>query len=160
MRRTITIVAVLFAAVLVSAAGAAAPQASPRPPVTITKPADNADVESGGLASGTFDASIKDDIWVFIWPGQAPGRGWPQTPNAADGAPAVVNKQKREWNTPVTFGGPPQSYEVAVYTASKAASARISKLLKQWAKANDYPGMTLNQLDGLVEHQRIRVQRP
>ena len=125
----------------------------------ISTPANNALVKDNGLASGTFESSITDDIWVFVWPAQAPGKGWPQSPNAADGAPAALDKQRSQWATPVGFGGPPQSYEIAVYTATKATSARIGKLLKKWAKTNNYPGMTLNQLDGLEERHRITVRK-
>jgi len=139
---------------------AATTQDKPRSSVTITNPANNALVAKAALATGTFDSSIAGDIWVFVWPELAPGKGWPQTPNAADGAPAVLNKQTSIWSTPVGFGGPPQSYEIAVYTASKPASARIGRLLKNWAKRGDYPGMTLNQLDGLVERHRITVRKP
>ena len=135
---------------------------TPTSPVMITKPANNALVTNDGLASGTFDSSIKDDIWVFVCPAKAPDKCWPQSPDASKGAPAVMNRQKSEWSTPVGFGGPPQSYEIAVYTASKSASAQIGKLLQRWATKNDYQGLKLDKLAklALVERHRITVRKP
>ena len=134
-------------------------EARPLSPIVITTPANNALVRGDAVVSGTLDPTITDDIWVFVLPAQAPTKGWPQSPDAAEGAPAALNKQRNQWSTPVGFGGPPQSYEIAVYTATKATSARIGKLLKKWAKTNNYPGMTLNQLDGLEERARITVRK-
>jgi hypothetical protein len=134
--------------------------ALPRGGVAITYPIDNALVENDALVRGTVAASITNDIWVFVWPKRAPGMGWPQSPNAAEGAPAVRDKEKNEWATPVGFGGPAQSYEIAVYTANKTASIRVGNVLKRWAKDKEYPGMTSNQLEGLVERHRITVRKP
>jgi hypothetical protein len=130
----------------------------PAPLLTITSPADNSVVMDDTLASGTCSPSIAGDIWVFVWPGRAPGKGWPQSPDADKGAPATRNQEK--WSTPISFGGPPQSYEIAVYVATPAASRRLSELLAGWARRNSYPGMTIASLpQGLVENQRIRVTK-
>jgi hypothetical protein len=129
-------------------------------PVMITTPADKALVGPDAVARGTFDSSVTDDIWVLICPEKAPTTCWPQSPDAKAGAPAVVDKKKKEWVTPISFGGPAQSYEIAVYTASKNVSARIGKLLKKWEKANKYPGLAFNQRDGLIEQHRITVRKP
>jgi hypothetical protein len=134
--------------------------AKPSSPVMITTPADKGLVKPDALARGTFDSSVTDDIWVLICPEKTPTTCWPQSPDAKAGAPAVINKQKGEWVTPISFGGPAQSYEIAVYTASKDASTRIGKLLKKWAKANDYPGLAFSQRNGLEEQHRITVRKP
>jgi hypothetical protein len=134
--------------------------AKPSSPVVITTPADKALVKPDSVARGTFDSSVTDDIWVLVCPEKTPTTCWPQSPDAKAGAPAVITKEKREWVTPISLGGPAQSYEIAVYTASKSVSARIGKLLKKWAKSNDYPGLSFGQRVGLVEQHRITVRKP
>jgi hypothetical protein len=130
----------------------------PAASLVITTPADNSVVADDALASGNCNHSVAGDIWVFVWPERAPGKGWPQSPDADRGAPATRNQEK--WSTPISFGGPPQSYEIAVYVATPAASRRLSELLAGWARRNSYPGMTIASLpQGLVENQRIRVTK-
>ena len=137
----------------------AAPADKPASSFAIKSPADKAVVLDQALVTGTVDATVKEDIWVVVWPKLAPGKGWPQSPNAAEGAPAVRDTEKNAWSVPVAFGGPAQSYEIAVYTATKAASAQIGKALKQWAKADKYPGLTSAQLGKLTERSRITVSK-
>jgi hypothetical protein len=127
--------------------------------VSIASPADKSVVKEAAVVSGSVDRSVGDDIWVFVWPEQAPGKGWPQSPDASKGAPAF-NDRAGKWSTPVGFGGPAQSYDIAVYTAPKKISKWLGAKLKAWAQKNDYPGMTLNDLTGLVERHRIRVRKP
>ena len=58
------------------------------------------------------------------------------------------------------LGGPLQSYEIAVYTASREASDTLGKLLKEWAKKNNHPGLVVQDLPrGLQERHRIRIKR-
>jgi hypothetical protein len=129
--------------------------------VTITRPENNSHVKEEADAEGTCRSSVAGDVWVFVWPELAPGRGYPQSPNAGKGSPASCNKEEEQWSTPIFFGGPPQSYEIAVYVANAAASKEIATLLVSWAKVNKYPGMPLRSLPkGLVEKQRIQVTKP
>lgn len=62
------------------------------------------------------------------------------------------------WLVRCYFGGPPQSYEIAIYEATKSASKTLSDLLIEWYNNNNYPGIHLSRLPiGLVEKDRIKV---
>jgi hypothetical protein len=133
---------------------------TPTMPAVIRTPSNKGVVSNSILVSGTSDGSAAGDIWVLVWPELAPGRGWPQSPDAASGSPAVLKRETGEWSTVASFGGRPQSYDIAVYTASRAASRQLSNLLRLWARRGDYPGMTLNQIPtGLIEQHRITVRK-
>lgn len=116
--------------------------------------------ESGSTVTGEIIVkgtnSNDNDLWVFVWPEKARNVGWPQSDSAAHGIPAF--KKGAEWSVRCYFGGPPQSYEIAVYEATKSASKALSDLLISWYKNNDYPGLHLSQLpNGLVEKDRVTV---
>jgi hypothetical protein len=127
--------------------------------VRITVPADGAVTSANFTARGTYTQGLAENIWVLVWPAEAPGRGWPQSPNAAAGAPAV-KVSATEWSVPVTLGGPPQSYVLRAYTADANASSRLGAILADWVRRNDYPGLIEAELPaGLVEQHRITIRR-
>lgn len=132
---------------------------SPRKIVLIAQPR-NADPISGGgeEVSGTYSDQINEDIWVIVWPEKAPGRGWPQSNDAAGGAPA--QKKDGRWSVYCYFGGPPQNYDIAVYTATRSASQVLGDKLKEWYGNNDYKGiLSANLPDGLIEKYRVQVSK-
>jgi hypothetical protein len=128
--------------------------------VTLEAPKTGAVVSGSEVTvSGRYTADVKDDIWVIVWPEKAPGKGWPQTLDAARGVPAA-KEPGGQWLVGCTLGGPPQSYEIRVYTATRQASARLAKLLEQWARKKDYPGLLTPDLPpGLTERARITIRR-
>jgi hypothetical protein len=126
--------------------------------VTILQPENGAVITTEGDALGTYDSSITEDIWVFVWPEKAPGKGWPQSDDASQGL--SCSKQNGAWSVHCYYGGPAQSYEVAVYTASESASKIIAANLKSWFSMNDYKGiLKANMPNGLQEHMRIKVRK-
>ncbi len=127
--------------------------------VVITQPKDGASVPASTVAAGTYTKEVKDDIWVFVCPEKAPGKCWPQSDDAASEAPAW-KKKDGTWAVTCYFGGPPQSYEIVVYTTTPSASKIIGDLMKEWYKNNDYPGIHAMKLpDGLNEISRIEVKK-
>lgn len=137
------------------------PPLTPTPPseaVKITDPRDGVSVSSPMEVSGTYPEDTEDDIWVIVWPENAPRRGYPQSDAADQGLPAF--KENGKWFVMSHFGGPPQNYEIAVYTATPSASKFIGDTLKKWVKNNDYPGIHVMDLpEGLVERDRITVSK-
>lgn len=126
--------------------------------VAIGYPRDGGSVAATSEVEGTYGADVDEDIWVIVWPAEAPDRGWPQSDNAAAGAPAT--KSTGTWRVTSSFGGIPQNYDIAVYTATSAASNYLGGLLKQWYRMDNYPGMLRSALpNGLAEEQRIRVYK-
>ena len=91
--------------------------------VKITKPKDKVFVGDSETVTGTYTEEIKDDIWVALWPELVPDRCYPQSDDPAAGAPA--SKRKGKWSVICHFGGPPQSFEIVVYTATPFASQFI-----------------------------------
>lgn len=123
---------------------------------TIITPQTGAIVTNETIAKGSYLSSNDNDIWIFVWPENARNVGWPQSDSAAHGIPAF--KKNGQWSVRCYFGGPPQSYEIAVYEATKSANNTLRDLLVSWYKKNDYPGLHLSQLpNGLVEKDRIKV---
>ncbi len=126
--------------------------------VRIVDPAAGGEVGESKMVSGEYDDSVQDDIWVFVWPEKAPGRGYPQSGDAFQGSPA--EKNHGEWSVRCYFGGPAQSYDIVVYTADKEASQKIAGLLMKWAKESHYPGIDKARLpNGMTKHHKIRVRK-
>lgn len=131
--------------------------------ITIVQPSDGNSVPSGEDSkmevTGTYSQDSKDDIWVIIWPEKAGGSGWPQSDDAKTGAPAI--KKDGRWSVTCYFGGSSQDYEIAVYTATKSASAFLRDKIIEWYKNGNYPGISATSLPkGLTERQRIKVKKP
>ena len=148
----------IASAILLSTGSTCRGPEAPSPMVTIDSPSDGATVSVRDLTvSGTFAHVPADEtIWVVVWPELAPGQGWPQSPNAAAGQPPVQGGGL--WSSPVSLGGPPQSYVVAVYTASPAASATVRQILTTQA-ATEFFGVSRNELGGIVEHDQVTIVR-
>lgn len=127
----------------------------------INSPADGSSTTATVItAAGTFAPGLNDDIWLFVWPELSPDRGWPQSPNASAGLPAARNTARLEWSSPASLGGPPQAYDLAVYTASRAASNTLRDLLMEGARTGNHLGLTTAELPGgLAEQERIRIRR-
>jgi hypothetical protein len=126
--------------------------------IVISQPANGAIVPGEADASGKYDPSITDDIWVFVWPEEAPMMGWPQSDDAEHGLPCA--KRDGKWTVHCYFGGPLQSYRIVVYTATPSASNFIASNLRRWYKINDYKGISRTNLpQGLKEQQEITVRK-
>jgi hypothetical protein len=130
--------------------------------VQITFPANGAVLTTPDLTiAGTYSpAGLRDDIWVLIWPEFAPGVAYAQSPNAAAGEPATVDRVNQRWSVPAGLGGPAQSYEISVHIASEAASQVLSRDLVNAVAANFFPGILRQALPaGLIEKQRITIRK-
>ena len=127
----------------------------------ITDPSNEGVVTSAGITvRGTYSEGLGDNVWVFVWPEQAPDRGWPQSSNPAAGLPAEKTAGRPEWSVSVFLGGPPQRYGVSVHTADAAASSRLSALLMDWTRTGNSAGLGVGELPtGLNEQQRISITR-
>jgi len=131
-------------------------------PVRITDPQNSAVLLTPDiLVRGTFAPStLTDDIWLIVWPAEAGGKGYHQSPNAAVGEPCVVDRQNQRWSVPTGLGGPPQAYEISVHTADAAASRAMRDFLIEWARTGIFVGLSREQLPvGLVERHRIAITR-
>jgi hypothetical protein len=130
------------------------------PILVIDSPLDGAEVGASLMIEGHARGWFSGEVWVAVWPELAPGLGWPQSPNAFRGEPALLNREKGTWSSPVFLGGPPQTYEIVVYLASESASEAMRQAMRRWAAYGHYPGIAVAKLpDGVVEQQRIRVKK-
>jgi hypothetical protein len=130
--------------------------------VQITEPANGAVLNSSDIVvRGTYSpAGLRDDIWLFVVPEQAGGTYYHQSPNAAAGDPATVDRVNQRWSVPTGLGGPPQSYQLVVYIANEAASLALRNFLITWTQQQFFPGLSPQQLPaGLIEKHRITVRR-
>lgn len=106
--------------------------------------------------------TLVDDrqIWVLVWPEQAGGKAYPQSPNAGGGDPATLNRAAQTWSTPVSLGGPPQTYRLSVHTADAEASRFLHDTIITWTRNGDYAGLFPDQLPtGLVEFANITIRK-
>jgi hypothetical protein len=123
------------------------------PLLTIDSPRFEATVEDSTVVQGHLNGPFTGDVWVFVWPTLAPGRGWPQ-------GPAVIDPDRKTWRATAFIGGPSQGYEIAVYAASPAASATLRSQLRAWSRTGSYSGLATYDLPvGLVEQERINVTK-
>ncbi len=107
---------------------------------------------------GTCPASLAEDIWVFVWPEQAPGMGWPQSAEGLGIKP--TNRDGERWWVRVGLGGPPQRYGISAHTATREASAYLRAEMAEWSRTGVFPGLPANGLPtGLVERHRVSVIR-
>lgn len=132
--------------------------------VRIVDPADGArPTASGIVVRGTYSPQTLVDartIWVLVWPAQADGKAYPQSPNAGVGEPATVIRASQTWSVPAGLGGPPQSYRISVHTADADASRVLGGILRDWTARNEFPGLRPEQLpSGLEERHSILVTR-
>lgn len=125
--------------------------------ITIIQPRNNTAVSESEEIIGTYSDGIKGDIWIIVWPEKAPGKGWPQSNDAAEGISAL--KDNGRWLVNCFFGGPPQRYDIAIYTSTHSASLFLKDKLKKWYKYNDYKGISTLP-SGLLERERIQVFKP
>ena len=123
--------------------------------VEISEPKHNSTGPNESIrAKGTYAAKVTDDVWVLVWPADTPDTGYPQSDNAREGQPA--SKRDGEWHVRCGLLGPPQNFDIAVYTASKGASAELGKLFREWTTEKHYPGLKQADLPkGLTEQHRI-----
>ncbi|MHC4309628.1 MAG: class I SAM-dependent methyltransferase [Planctomycetota bacterium] len=98
--------------------------------LTINKPEEGAIVGTQMIVSGTYSKNLSKDIWVIIWPENAPGLGWPQF-----GDPVKMTSAKKSngnWSAICNFGGPPQGYEILVYTSHIAGSLLLQQRCQKY----------------------------
>lgn len=125
--------------------------------ITITQPPENGMVAGEAEVAGSYGPSISEDIWVIVWPEKSPGKGWPQSDDAARGLPCA--KQDGRWIVHCVFGGPSQKYKIAAYTATPAASNSISTDLRKWYKEMKYAGISRASLPRGLKEQCVIVVR-
>jgi hypothetical protein len=123
----------------------------------IVIPPNKGIVSNATIVRGNY-SDINNDLWVVVWPEQGGNTGWPQSNDALNGKPAT--KSNGQWSVTCTFGGPLQSYEIVLYSASQNASEVLSTTMREWANANNYPGINISMLpEGLEELDRITVRK-
>ena len=125
----------------------------PTASATITDPPAGRSIDTAAITvSGVYSPpgqGLTDHIWILVWPDLAPGVGFPQSSNAGIGEPAVKDAVNSRWSVIATFGGPPQGYDITVYTATavlrsgRDASPFLSKFrILQVQPGHDQPVQT------------------
>ena len=113
------------------------------------------------VVRGSYAAGTNDNIWVLVFPDQANGLAYPQSPNAAAGLPATKDPTRLTWSVPISLGGPPQTYDIRVFTTDAFASNALSQTLIRWVAQNFFPGLSPAELppSGLFEQHKITISK-
>ena len=108
--------------------------------------------------SGRLDPSVKGDPWVLVYPHRAPGRGWPQSGDASRGVSAV--RHGDQFQVGAFLGGPPQMYDIVVYSTTSEASRLFSAYLQQASLSGKHTGISsVDMPSGLQELARVTIRR-
>ena len=128
-------------------------------PVSITNPHNNSIVSDDVILLGRYSPTMNDDIWVIVWPEKTLGVGWPQYGDPRMGS--SVDKNQGHWSVNAHFGDPPQSFDIAVYTASSSASLYLQQQFKEGTNDGQvYQGIGKADLpEGLIEQDRVKVRK-
>jgi hypothetical protein len=125
--------------------------------VEITSPADGGVVNGGSvLVAGT--ASVEDEVWIFVYPETAGGRGYPQAADAFGTVPSVRGPDGTTWQVLCGLGGEPQQYVIKAFTATPAANTALKQTFREWREGGFFPGL-LAVPDGFTEWSRVTIRR-
>jgi hypothetical protein len=124
---------------------------------SIDTPSDGSVVHDDFVrVTGHVEPSVSGDLWVVLYPERAPGRGWVQSSDVSRGAPAV--RVGDRFRVGAFLGGPPQSYDVVLYSASPEASHVFAGYLQEAAAKDRHVGLsTVDMPKGLVELSRVTI---
>jgi hypothetical protein len=127
------------------------------PLVVITSPADGA-VINGVAVTVSGTASVEDEVWVFVYPEKAGGRGYPQAADTYGTLPSVRGIDGTTWQVHCGLGGDPQQYVIKAFTATPAASSALKQTYRQWREDDFFPGLQAVP-EGFTERSQVSIRR-
>jgi len=120
--------------------------------VQVISPIDGDAVKCRILTMGVHPEAHEKDIWVLLKPSD--GRYYPQSDYTN-----TSYKENGKWQVVTRFGGDQgESYDLFVYETDASASQLFSETITAWKAANDYEGLTIDELpSGATEIDRVKV---
>lgn len=120
--------------------------------VKVVSPIDKDSVDCRILTMGVYPESHTKDIWVVIRP--TDDRYYPQSDHTN-----TSYKLDGEWQVVTRFGGDKgEVYDLIIYEADSGASSFFSSTIEKWKKAEDYPGLKLEEMpQGAKELERLKI---
>jgi len=120
--------------------------------VQVISPVDGDTVTCRILTMGVYPEILTNDIWVLLRPSD--DKYYPQSDYTN-----TSYKENGKWQVLTRFGGDQgETFDLVVYETDAAASQFFSETIATWKSANDYAGLTLEELPaGATEIERIRV---
>ncbi|NAY90911.1 hypothetical protein GTQ34_03180 [Muricauda sp. JGD-17] len=120
--------------------------------VQVISPVDGDVVKCRILSMGVYPETHDKDIWVLLKPSD--NKYYPQSDYTN-----TSYKESGKWQVVTRFGGDQgESYDLVVYETNTTASQFFSETISKWKAANDYEGLTAEELpSGAIEIDRVQV---
>jgi len=120
--------------------------------VQVISPVDGDTLSCRILTMGVYPESLNNDIWVLLKPSD--DKYYPQSDYTN-----TSYKENGKWQVVTRFGGDQgETVDLVVYETDSVASQFFSETIATWKAANDYVGLTVEELPaGASEIERIRV---
>jgi hypothetical protein len=120
--------------------------------VQVISPVDQDTVSCRILTMGVYPESLTNDIWVLLKPSD--DKYYPQSDYTN-----TSYKENGKWQVVTRFGGDQgEMVDLVVYETDSTASQFFSETIATWKAANDYVGLTGEELPtGASEIERIGV---
>ena len=120
--------------------------------VQVISPVDGDTLSCRILTMGVYPESLTNDIWVLLKPSD--DKYYPQSDYTN-----TSYKENGKWQVVTRFGGDQgETVDLVVYETDSVASQFFSETIATWKAANDYVGLTVEELPvGASEIERIRV---
>ncbi len=120
--------------------------------VQVLSPVDGDAVRCRILTMGVYPENHDKDIWVLLLPTDK--KYYPQSDYTN-----TSYKESGKWQVVTRFGGDQgESFDLIVYETNTEASEFFSETIANWKAANDYEGLTMEDLPpGATEIDKIQV---
>jgi len=120
--------------------------------VQVVSPVDGDSVTCRILTMGVYPETLTKDIWVLLKPSDE--KYYPQSDYTN-----TSYKENGKWQVVTRFGGDKgETVDLVVYETDASASKFFSETIAKWKEANDYIGLTMEELPtGATEIERIQV---
>lgn len=120
--------------------------------VQVVSPVDGDSVSCRILTMGVYPETLTNDIWVLLKPSD--NKYYPQSDYTN-----TSYKENGKWQVVTRFGGDQgETYDLVVYETDAAASQFFSETIATWKAANEYEGLTMEELPaGASEIERLQV---
>jgi hypothetical protein len=120
--------------------------------VQVISPVDGDSVTCRILTMGVYPETLTNDIWVLLKPSD--NKYYPQSDYTN-----TSYKEKGKWQVVTRFGGDQgETVDLVVYETDAAASQFFSETIATWKAADDYVGLTVDELPaGASEIERLQV---
>ncbi len=120
--------------------------------IQVVSPVDRDSVSCRILTMGVYPETLTNDIWVLLKPSD--NKYYPQSDYTN-----TSYKENGKWQVVTRFGGDQgETVDLVVYETDAAASQFFSETIAAWKTADDYVGLTIDELpSGATEIERMQL---